>query len=129
MKPETVLVTGDRTWDAKHIIMQVLQELKPSKVIQGGALGADTLARMCAAVLKIPCKEYVAEWNVYGRAAGPKRNKQMLDDGKPDLVVAFHDNLEKSKGTKNMIMIANRHGVPVHLYNSKGEVYQFYQVL
>lgn len=129
MKPEIVLVCGDRTWTAKHIIMQVLQELRPSNVVQGGALGADTLARMCAAVLKIPCKEYAANWDVYGRAAGVKRNKQMLDEGKPDLVIAFHDNLEKSKGTKNMIMIANRDGVPVHLYNSKGEVSRFYQIL
>lgn len=40
----------------------------------------------------------------YCIAAGPRRNQQMLDDGQPDLVVAFVDKpLERSRGTKDMV--------------------------
>lgn len=126
---EKVLVTGDRTWTAKHIIMQVLQELKPKRVIQGGAKGADLLAMECAVQLKIQQVEYKARWDTYGRKAGPLRNRVMIDTEKPELVIAFHDNLEKSKGTKNMIMLANNRGIPVYLYRSSGEVSYNYTIL
>ena len=129
MSIDKVLVTGDRTWEAKDIILKVLRDLKPKLVIQGGAHGADTLARMCAALLKIPSKEYMANWTKYGRAAGPLRNREMIDKEKPELVLAFHDNLAKSKGTKNMVMLANNRGVPVYLYNSSGEVQYNYTIL
>lgn len=49
------------------------------------------------------------------------RNKEMLEKGKPDLVVAFHENLEKSKGTKNMIMQAKAKGVPIKVFGHKKE--------
>ena len=129
MNINKVLVTGDRTWEAKDVIMKVLQELKPKLVIQGGVRGADTFAKMCAVILKIPCKEYIANWTKYGKAAGPLRNREMIDKEKPELVVAFHDNLAKSKGTKNMVMLANNRGVPVYLYNSSGEVQYNYTIL
>lgn len=56
---------------------------------------------------------YPADWKTYGRAAGPIRNRQMLTCGQPDLVLAFHDALEISKGTANMVKIARKAGVPV----------------
>lgn len=45
----------------------------------------------------------------------PIRNKQMLDEGKPDLVLAFHTDIENSKGTKNMIYQAKKRGIKVIL--------------
>lgn len=117
-----VLITGDRYWTAKHIIIQVLQELKPILIIQGGAKGADLLAKECAKELRIKQIQYDADWTKYGRAAGPLRNRMMIDTEKPELVLAFHDSIEKSKGTRNMIMLANNRGVPVHLYWCNGKV-------
>lgn len=128
-KVKKVLITGDRTWTAKHIIMQVLQYMKPKLVIQGGASGADRFAKECARQLGIACNEYVAHWEKYGRKAGPLRNREMITMEKPELVLAFHDNIEKSKGTRNMIMLANNRGVPVHLYRSSGEVSYNYTIL
>ena len=116
-----VLVCGDRNWKAKHIIMQVLQQVKPKIVIEGGANGADTLARECAKELHIDVEEYVAEWQMYGTAAGPIRNRKMLMNGKPELVLAFHDNIDSSKGTRNMIKIALNAKIKVELYKSSGE--------
>ena len=61
--------------------------------------------------MNIPVLSYPAEWNKFGRAAGPMRNKRMLIDGKPDMVFAFHDDIENSKGTANMIKITREAGI------------------
>lgn len=46
--------------------------------------------------------------------AGNMRNKQMRDEGRPDFVVAFHDNLLESKGTKHMVSLADEAHIPVY---------------
>lgn len=78
-------------------------------IIQGGAKGADALAREWCVEYKVPYINYPADWERHGKAAGPIRNKRMLDDGKPDLVLAFSG----GRGTENMIAQAMLAGVPV----------------
>jgi hypothetical protein len=74
--------------------------------------GADTYAREAAKYLGIAWEEYPADWTKYGgKKAGPIRNKQMLVEGKPNRVIAFHDNIKKSKGTANMLAQARRCGL------------------
>jgi hypothetical protein len=83
-------------------------------VIEGEALGADLMARAWAEVNKIPVEPYPADWNKYGKSAGPIRNRQMLEEGKPDLVVAFPiGKLTESRGTFNMVTLASKAGVRV----------------
>ncbi len=114
-----VLVTGDRHWYQKNIIYNRLATLpKDTVVIHGVARGADQLAGQCADELGFETEEYPADWKRYGRAAGPIRNSQMLLTGKPDLVLAFHDDLANSKGTKNMVMISEKASIPVERYTS-----------
>jgi DNA-binding MurR/RpiR family transcriptional regulator len=57
---------------------------------------------------------YPADWEAYGKAAGPIRNQRMLDEGKPDLVIAFSD-LPTTSGTYDMIKRAKAAGIPVYL--------------
>ena len=90
-------------------------------VIEGEAQGADTMARQIAYGMQLAVHAWPAQWYKYGRAAGPIRNGQMLAES-PDLVLAFHDNIGSSKGTKDMIARAKKAGVPVRLFTSKGEV-------
>jgi len=59
-------------------------------------------------------EKYPADWDKYGKKAGPIRNQQMLDEGKPDLVLAFPT--EKSRGTYDMIRRAEKAGIPVYVY-------------
>ena len=59
-------------------------------------------------------KRFPADWTKFGTKAGPIRNREMLDL-QPDLVIAFHRNLKKSKGTIDTVMEANRRGIPVWL--------------
>ena len=111
-----VLVCGDREWTDLAPITRELKRCRPAVVIHGGARGADTLAGTAARILKMQVEVFPADWERYGKAAGPMRNQQMLDEGKPDLVLAFHEHLEKSKGTKDMIRRAEKAGVPFEIW-------------
>lgn len=79
-----------------------------TEIIQGGASGADTLAKRWAAERGIPCTEVRANWQVHGRAAGPLRNGDMLDL-RPDGVIA----LQGGRGTADMRKQAAARGIPV----------------
>lgn len=109
-----VLVCGDRDWSDRELIFSTLQELwaeEPFLVIAGGCRGADTIAEEWAQVSGCECRVFKADWSL-GRRAGPIRNARMLEQ-EPDLVVAFHDDLERSRGTRNMVKKAQAAGVPV----------------
>jgi hypothetical protein len=78
-------------------------------VIQGGAKGADFLAKGWAWSMNFECLEFPADWKKHGKAAGSIRNQQMLDEGKPDVVVAFPGGY----GTRDMVDRARKSGVGV----------------
>ena len=118
-----ILFCGDRNWSHYKTIVDVMLELHPSLVIEGEAKGADSMAADAGEYYQIPVLRFPADWNKYGRAAGPIRNSQMLNEGKPDLVVAFHDDISTSKGTRNMVEQSKKQGIQVYVYNSKGERY------
>lgn len=78
-------------------------------LIHGAARGADDCADQWGVVNWVPTSVYPAEWDKYGRRAGPLRNIQMLKEGKPDIVVAFPG----GRGTEHMKKIAREAGVEV----------------
>src|SRR5258707_6224760 len=91
-----VLVCGGRDFSDRDWLRVVLAKLHAHRgpftlVIQGGATGADCEAAVWARSVEPPIsvRTYPALWYLHGRAARPKRNQQMLDEGAPDLVVAF----------------------------------------
>lgn len=61
----------------------------------------------------VPCR--CPEGQVTCKAAGPRRNQQMLDEGKPEVAFAFHDYIENSRGTKDMVKRLESAGVPVYV--------------
>lgn len=78
-------------------------------IISGKAKGVDSTAIDWAITNYAQFEEYPADWNKYKNAAGPIRNQQMLDEGKPDLVIAFPG----GRGTANMVSIAKKANVKV----------------
>ena len=108
-----VLVCGGRDYDnwseIEYQLGTIHAETPIKQIIAGGAKGADTLAVLWAKGEHIPVREFFADWKKHGRAAGPIRNRQMLDMGQPDLVVAF----KGGKGTANMVSLAHSSGVRV----------------
>lgn len=112
-----ILICGDRNWKDKdrEFIASVLQNFpQDTTVIHGACRGVDRLGASAAQDLGFAVEVFPANWNEYGRAAGPIRNRQMLDE-KPDLVLAFHDNIEESRGTKDCTTEARRRGITVHV--------------
>lgn len=106
-----VLVCGSRHFNDFGLLENVLKDLDITVLIEGEARGADLLARRYAEGRGIPVNAFPALWDKHGKAAGPIRNTQMLAEGKPDLVVAFRG--PNSRGTKHMIEISQKAGVPV----------------
>ncbi len=108
-----VLVCGGRDFNNEDYLLEALHILdmrvKISAIIQGGARGADLLARKVAEECNIPMFEFRAQWKQHGKAAGPIRNKRMLEEGNPDMVLAFPG----GPGTANMIAQARAADVPV----------------
>ena len=114
-----VLVCGDRNWVDYEYIAKVLDELVLSDndlIIEGDARGADRLAGLWAEENGVPHVRIMALWEKYGRAAGPIRNRKMLHEYRPELVIAFHDDIDHSKGTMDMITISNNAKVETRLY-------------
>jgi len=110
-----VLVCGDREWVDRKSVYDRLRGLPVGAlVIHGGCRGADEIAGACAKQLGFLVQVFPALWSSYGRAAGPIRNRQMLDE-KPDLVLAFHSDLKRSKGTRDTVREAERRGIPVEV--------------
>jgi hypothetical protein len=81
-------------------------------VIEGGAPGADRLAREWSRMVAKggpDVETFEADWENHGSFAGPMRNARMLAEGRPDVVVAFPG----GRGTADMVKKARRAGVEV----------------
>lgn len=113
-----VLITGDREWEYLEPIFAVLSLLPQYTIIVHGACrGADNAAAAIAEMLGLTANPYPADWSGHGRSAGPIRNRLMVMKehlkGDPiDLVVAFHDDLQKSRDTRDMVSVAQKAGIP-----------------
>lgn len=118
-----LLICGDRNWSNGDAIRQVIKKFNPTTVIEGEAKGADTLARLSAVTMGIDVMPFPADWQKYGRAAGPIRNSQMLKEGNPDVVVGFHYKIDESKGTRDMLTRAKKAGKATFIYD--GELKEF----
>lgn len=104
-----VLVCGGRNYQDWKRLSDELDRLPVSEIIEGGAPGADLLARQWAVANKVSVVTFKADWKIHGRAAGPIRNQQMIDDGSPELVLAFPG----GRGTADMMSRATKAGIPV----------------
>ena len=105
-----VIVCGGREYSDKEHVYRVLDEISPTFLVEGGALGADRLARMWANERRVDFKTIEARWREFGASAGPRRNQQMAQEG-ADLLIAFPGGV----GTADMIRKAKKHGIPVRI--------------
>lgn len=109
------LVCGSRDFTNETAIRERLRYLPVNtRVMHGDAPGADRLAARLAEERGLATIAIPADWDRWGRRAGPIRNEQMLAF-KPDAVIAFKSR-PRSTGTDHMIRIARAAGVMVDVW-------------
>ena len=120
-KKEYLLVAGCRDFEDAGTFARVMEanisSMKDLVIIEGGAMGTDAMAKKFAQYYRVEIVEITADWEKYGRAAGPKRNDAMTkytaEHGGRALF--FWDG--KSKGTANCIKIARKKGIPLRVWS------------
>ena len=118
-----IIIAGSRTFQDFHLLETKLKEYMEQKqlslaeieIISGTANGADRLGERFADKYGIPCSQFPANWDKYGKSAGYIRNNEMAKYAaeKTGVLFAFWDGT--SKGTKHMIDLAKKQGLDVHV--------------
>lgn len=117
MKPCRVIVAGSRTMQDYNFLATILGVALKNiadddiEIVSGGAKGADKLGEQYAKSRGLGIKVFPANWDTHGKAAGPIRNKQMAEYATH--CITFWDG--KSRGTKNMIDLANQHNLKLRI--------------
>ncbi len=110
---EKIIVCGGRDFADRALLELALdrqiRERGISELHHGDARGADRLAGKYARRNGIPEVKHPADWSRDGRAAGFRRNTRMLEQVRPDRVIA----MPGGSGTEHMVKLARRAGVPV----------------
>jgi len=111
-----IIICGDRNWKNFKIIDNFLVTLTQDTIIvEGDCKGADKISGYLAKNRGMNVITVSAKWDKFGKMAGPLRNSVMIHCYEPDLVVAFHNDIEHSKGTKNMVNQAKLAGIKVKI--------------
>ena len=113
-----IVIAGCRDYnnynEAKKYISYYLNDIRKQNnivILSGCATGADALGERYAKENGFKVEKYPANWEKYGKYAGPKRNKEMAKNC--DCVICFWDG--KSKGTKSMINLAREYKKPIRI--------------
>ncbi|MFC8267780.1 SLOG family protein [Streptomyces cinereoruber] len=132
-EPYRVLVTGSRDWRAINDVRGALNEIlaslphdQPLIVVHGNCqTGADVMAKVWALTTFTPActddwervteEPHPAAWNIHGNAAGPIRNKAMVDKG-ADVCLAFIRN--GSRGASHTARLAEQAGIPTRRWTA-----------
>jgi hypothetical protein len=108
-----IIIAGGRNINNWEVVAKAIKKSNfyITQVVSGGATGVDKLGEGFAKLAGLSLKIFQADWNKYGKSAGPIRNKQMAEYA--DGLIAIWDG--KSRGTKNMIDEMKKLGKPVFI--------------
>ena len=117
----TVLAAGGREFNNYTTVLMVLDRMGPDTIVHGAARGADSLADRYAREHHVSCRRFPVKWrDQQGRYKGPQaghdRNQQMLDQGRPDIVVTFPG----GPGSQDMARRSRQQDFPVHVIDHQG---------
>lgn len=109
----TLAIVGSRSFTNYTLLCDTMAKVKSkvTRIVSGGANGADKLAEKYADEMGIPMQLFLPQWSEYGRSAGYRRNHLICEAS--DCMLAFWDG--ESKGTAHSIRIMKEMGKPVHV--------------
>ena len=118
-----ILVTGSRNWTDREVVRRALWEESggmPATLVHGACPygGADIIAAVLAAGWGWRVEPHHAQWGRYGKAAGPMRNREMVDLG-ASVCLAFP--LGASRGTRGCMELARAAGITVRNFGDLDE--------
>lgn len=125
-KPVFVTIAGPRDYTDNEFVINILDGLLSNivtkhnrrvHIIEGGAYGVDALAKLYALQNKLPYTEVKADWDKYGRSAGPRRNQKMAEMS--DYCIVFY---KGTRGSASMISEALKQNVPVYVVSISEKV-------
>lgn len=118
-----VIIAGSRDIKDVQLLKMAIEKsgFDITEVVSGGAAGVDFLGEQWAREHGILLTRFPADWSAYGKAAGPIRNEEMARYvGKEGALLALWDG--RSKGTSNMIDMAEKHGLKFIIIIDEGKV-------
>lgn len=108
-----IIIAGSRNFNNYELLKKTLDGLLDKReeieIVSGAASGADYLGELYAKENGYKLTKLLADWQKYGKAAGPIRNKQMAQYA--DGLVLFWDG--NSRGSKNMLENAKKEGLEI----------------
>ncbi len=114
-----VIVAGATAWTDAEAILRELSKLPPgTTVIHGDSPGADALAGQIAAQLGFAVEAMAKnkqDYARYRRAAWKSLNERMLASG-AELVLAFHPDIEASRGSRHLAELARAASIEVRIF-------------
>ena len=118
-----VALVGSRSFAAAAVVASVVAALPPGcVVVSGGARGADSLAAAAAVAAGLQLQVFSAEWGLYGRGAGPRRNAALVASGLQLLVCFLSVPGAPSPGSSDVLRRARAAGIPVLVFGPAGPV-------
>jgi YspA, cpYpsA-related SLOG family len=109
--PPRIAVTGGRNYDNRKFVYTMLdsalEKFPNMTLVHGGATGADSLAHDWAVENNVEMIIFEADWETYGKNAGPIRNKQMAESG-----ICYLIAFTGGAGTNNMFQECRRLSIP-----------------
>ena len=122
-----VIIAGSRSITDPALLDWVIQQsgFEVTEILEGEAPGVDRMAKWWGKARGIPVLERPADWDRYGKRAGHIRNEAMGQEG--EALIALWDGV--SPGTKDMIDIARRLGLPSFVYKAPTLIEQQFQIL
>ena len=129
MKELRVIIAGSRDFNDYELLKKSAIEIITKKtmlpdltrIVSGGARGADTLGERFANEMGLEISRFIPDWDGLGKRAGYVRNAEMakfaVENDNDGMLIAFWDG--QSRGTKHMIDLAKRYGLEVHVVNYK----------
>ena len=122
-----IIIAGSRDFNDYELLKKSAIEIITKKtmlpdltrIVSGGARGADTLGERFANEMGLEISRFIPDWDGLGKRAGYVRNAEMakfaVEDDNDGMLIAFWDG--KSRETKHMIDLAKRYGLEVHVVN------------